>query len=344
MKKRVGVAISGGIDSAVAAFLLKKAGFEVVGFTMYLGINNFKSHSIEDAKKVCEKLEIPHYVLDLSNELEEIVIKRFINEYLEAKTPNPCVECNRFIKFGVFLERVLSAGCDFFATGHYAKIKKVGDDFLLKKSKDKTRDQTYFLYSIDKEKFKYIIFPLGNFTKERVKKIAQKYKLCENLNSESRDICFVPQGDYRKFILERVKEIKPGPIFDLEGNFLGMHKGIVFYTVGQKEGLGLRTNKPLYVINIDAKKNQIIVGEREFLKAEGLVAGRVNILVKRLPPEAEAKIRYSHKPAKCRVFLENGKLKIIFYEKQEAITPGQSVVLYQKDVVIGGGIIEEVLN
>ncbi len=351
MKKRVGVAISGGVDSAVATLLLKKE-FEVIGFTMYLGIDRFKdenflrfkSHTIEDAKKICEKLEIPHYILDLSKELEEMVIKKFISEYLKARTPNPCIECNRFVKFGVFLEKVLSKGCDFFATGHYAKVEKIGNGFLLKKAKDKSRDQTYFLYSISKEKFKHIIFPLANFTKERVRKIAQKYQLPVDLKSQSQDICFIPHRDYRKFISERVKDIKPGSILDLKGNFLGMHKGIVFYTVGQKEGLGINTDKPLYVVNMDAEKNQIIVGEREFLRAKGLIANRINILTSRLPSEAEAKIRYSHQPAKCKVSLENEKLKIIFYEEQEAITPGQSVVLYQKDVVIGGGIIEEVLN
>jgi len=353
MKKKVMVAMSGGVDSSVASLLLKQAGFEVVGVTMCLGVKAGDSdkprccglEAIEDAKRVCDKLGIPHYVMDFSEDLEEKVIDKFISEYIKGRTPNPCIECNRFLKFDVLLRKALSLGFNYLATGHYAGIEQNNGSFILKKARDKNKDQSYFLYPIKKERLKSILFPLFRFTKAQVRRIAQKAGLAVAAKPESQDICFVAKKDYRKFIEARIKKIKPGPILDLKKRVLGRHKGICFYTIGQREGLGISWRKPLYVISIDVTKNQIIVGERESLKAKSLVAGNLNFLIDELPEEnIFAKIRYGHKPARCKIKLSGNKLKVDFIRGQEAITPGQSVVLYHRDTVLGGGVIEEVVG
>ena len=350
MRKKVLVALSGGVDSSVSAFLLKKEGYDVIGVTMCFGIKTFDNKvrccglsAIEDAKNVCLKIGIPHYVLDFSKYLEEKVISKFVSEYLDGRTPNPCIDCNRFLKFGLLHEKAIAFGCDYLATGHYAKIEKKNGQFFLKKAKDKFKDQSYFLYPIKKEKLKLIIFPLEDLTKEETRKIAYDLDLPVKDKPQSQDICFVKDKNYHNLILEKTKNFIPGDIVDLNGKILGRHKGIFFYTIGQREGLGISSSKPLYVVKIDKKNNQIVVGEKEDLYARGLIASSLNLFVEDFPKEVSAKIRFRHQEARCNVYIKNDNAFVEFFEKQEAITPGQSVVFYKDDFVLGGGVIEEVI-
>lgn len=354
-KKKTLVAMSGGVDSSVAAYLLKKQGYEVAGVTMCFGIKEFGrkkpaccgSESIEDAKKVCLKLRIPHYVLDFSGHLEKEIIDKFISEYTNGRTPNPCVDCNKSLKFDVLLKKAFSLGFDYLATGHYARIAHKGKDVFLKRGKDLKKDQSYFLYSIKKSALKSILFPLGEFTKEEVRVIAKKIKLPVHDKPASQDICFIPERNYHRFLSARAgtREIR-GPIIHLDGTLLGSHKGASFFTVGQRGGLGVGYGHPLYVLSVNAKKNQLIVGKKEDLKSRALVAGEINMLVRKLPKRAHAQIRYNQQEARCKISLRDNenKVEVIFEEAQEAITPGQSVVFYCRDTVLGGGVIEKVLT
>ena len=346
------VAMSGGVDSSVAALLLKEQGCEVVGVTMCLGIKEGDDEkprccgveAIEDAKRVCRKLKIPHYVLNFSKELEKRIVNKFISEYLGGKTPNPCIDCNRYIKFGTLLKKTIAMGFDFLATGHYAKIEKNESSYVLKVPKDRAKDQTYFLYPIKNDTLQHILFPLAELAKEEVKAIARSKDLSVAEKPESQDICFVSQNDYRKFLLTRIKEPTPGPIVNRDGEVLGEHRGIAFYTIGQREGLGISFTCPLYVTFIDVDKNQIVVGKKKDLQAREFTVGDLNLLTEELPREILVKIRYAHKGAKGDIFLEKDKAKVVFAEEQEAITPGQAAVFYNNDVVLGGGVIEKVLD
>ena len=348
--KKVLVAMSGGVDSSCAAYLLKKKGYDVTGVTMCLGIKKANerkptccgAEAITDAKSVCIKLGIPHYVFDFSKHLEEKIIKRFVLEYSKGRTPNPCVDCNTFLKFDILLKKALSLGFDFLATGHYAKIVRRNGTCSLKKAKDKTKDQSYFLYSIKKDALKRILFPLGNLTKEEVRKLAKKAKLPVANKRESQNLCFIPDKNYHNFISERSKKIKHGPIVDSEGKILGEHNGALFYTVGQRGGIRIAREYPLYVLSIDTKSNKVVVGKREELKSKGLLAKEVNLLRGKHPKKVIARIRYNQGEARCKATLQNKRktLKFIFDKKQEAVTPGQSVVLYDKDTVLGGAVIE----
>jgi tRNA-specific 2-thiouridylase len=351
MNKKVLVAMSGGVDSSVAALLLKNGGYDVVGVTMCLGISGGEDQvkccgptAVDDAGRVCDRLKIPHYVFDYADELEEKVIARFISEYGKGRTPNPCVDCNRHLKFGSLLDKAKAMGFDFFATGHYADVEHNDTGSCLKRPQDRKKDQTYFLYPVPYGELKSLLFPLATFTKEEVRDMAKKASLPVAEKQESQDICFVTQKNYQDFLSERVKALKPGPFVDTKGNILGTHRGIAFYTVGQRGGLGISHRTPLYVISIDAPGNRVIVGEREELMAVGLVAHNVNVLSRPWPQEVYAKIRYRKKEALCEVDFENDRVKVTFAEKQEAITPGQSVVFYADDCVLGGGEIEEVLH
>lgn len=344
--------MSGGVDSSVAAFLLREQGYEVVGVTMCLGVDSKESkkpkccgpQAIDDAKKICDKLKIPHYVIDFSRDLQEKVIKKFVSEYSKGRTPNPCVDCNRYLKFGTLFKKAAALGFDFLATGHYARIDLSNNKYILKRPKDKMKDQTYFLYCIRKGALKSILFPLADYTKGEVREVARKIRLPIAEKPQSQDICFIPRGGHREFLSSRVRSVQSGPVMDIKGDVLGRHKGIVFYTIGQREGLGIAKGKPLYVVSIDSQKNQIVLGEKAYLKARGLIASDLNLFVEELPQRVYAKIRYSHPQAKCTVFHKDGMIKLIFQQAQEAVTSGQSVVLYDNDTVVGGGVIREALR
>jgi tRNA-specific 2-thiouridylase len=351
MRKKVLVAMSGGVDSSVAALLLKENGYAVTGATMCLGIREDGERTsccgldaIDDAKHVCNQLQIPHFVFDFAKEMEEHVINKFTAEYQRGKTPNPCIDCNRYLKFGILLDKARGIGFDYLATGHYARIEKRGDIWHLMRPKDRIKDQTYFLYPIKTGDLFSILFPLGYLNKEEVRTLAKKAGLHVAHKTESQDICFVTQGDYRQFFLEKNLSSVEGGIVDMAGNILGRHRGIIFYTIGQRSGLGISSKTPLYVVEIDARKNQVIVGEKKALQAKGLIAGDINLLTDELPIEVEAKIRYRKKPARCKISREGKNLKVIFKETQESITPGQAVVLYAGDEVLGGGVIEKVIR
>jgi tRNA-uridine 2-sulfurtransferase len=350
MTKKVLAAMSGGVDSSVAAMLLKNEGYDVSGVTMCLGIaaqgddaRCCGADAIDDAKRVCDRLGIPHYVFDYAAELEDKVIAKFVSEYRIGRTPNPCVECNRHLKFGSLLEKAKGLGFDFLATGHYATIEKNEEGYCLSRAKDKKKDQTYFLYAIPYAGLGNVLFPLASLTKDEVRDVAKKESLPVAEKQESQDICFVTQKNYQQFLLDRGQEIKPGLIVDRQGKILGRHRGIIFHTIGQRGGLGISHKTPLYVVSIDPDKNRIVVGEKKDLMAKGLSAGNINRLVQSWPGQVYAKIRYRKKEALCEVTAEDGRLKVIFSDEQEAITPGQSVVFYDHDRVLGGGEIEEVL-
>ncbi len=352
MKDKVVIAISGGVDSSVAALLLKEQGHEVVGITMCLGVAEGAGghvkccgpREIEDARRVCQMLEIPHYVMDFAGDLEEHIVKPFVEEYRSGRTPNPCVACNRFIKFGTLLEKAMAMGFDFLATGHYAGIAMRGGKPLLIRSGETRKDQTYFLHAVRRETLGRIRFPLAHLTKERVRQVAREKGLPVSDKQESQDICFIPKGGYGVFLRSRGIEMNPGEFVDRKGSLVGGHGGFALYTTGQRARRGGRTGDPLYVIAVDAKRNQVVVGGKDDLLASSLVADRINLLVDDLPDRCVAKIRYAHRGAPCRVAFEGDLLRVVFDEPQVAITPGQYVVLYDGDIVLGGGVIREAVK
>ena len=353
MKKFVAVAMSGGVDSSVAAALLKKQGHEVVGLTMCFNLaeKDGKRPSccgltgIEDARRVCQKLGIRHYVINLDKDFSRDVIQNFYQEYLNGRTPNPCVRCNQFIKFGILLKKALNLGAKFLATGHYARIVKSKQGYLLKKAKDLKKDQSYFLYRLNQQELKHIIFPLGNFTKPQIRKMAADFGLSVAEKKDSQEICFLPDGKHGDLIKAKgLNKVKPGDLIDKDGNILGQHQGIPFYTIGQRHGLGVAKGYPLYVTQINAKDNRIIVGTRQDAYASEFTIKEGHFLSKPFKKKVEIKvrIRYNHKEVPAVVYPAKEKLKIIFKKPQFAITPGQSAVCYDRDTVLGGGIIQKV--
>ena len=349
-KSKILVAMSGGVDSSVAAYLLKEDGHDVVGVTMCLGVTDVLDDSkikccgaeaINDAKNVCQKLGIAHYVLDFSTDLENKVIQNFVDEYISGKTPNPCVRCNEYLKFGKLLEYTKNMGFDYLATGHYAKIDKVGGTCYLSRPKDRKKDQTYFLYSIKRSDLSMILFPLSDQTKDKIREVAHAANLAVASKSQSQDVCFVPGNDYKRFVAERIGEIESGDIINLSGDVLGKHKGIINYTRGQRGGLGVSVGKPQYVVEIDPKNNKIVIGNKEDLLTNKLIANNVNRLVDDIPEKVFVQIRYGHKQASCSLnFIASDKVSIVFDVSQETVTKGQSVVFYKNDTVLGGGTIE----
>ena len=346
---RVLVAMSGGVDSSVAAALLKEEGYEVIGVTLDLGVRDDSGCcGLESAKRVAGKLGVPHYTLDLKDLFHREIVLPFCREYSLGRTPNPCIRCNRTVKFEVLLRKAGEFGADLIATGHYARVEfdRALGRYTLKKGVDRAKDQSYMLYLLTQEQLGRATFPLGDLTKEEVRAIARRMGLHTAGRPESQEICFVPDGRYPELVGRYFPEaLRPGPILDTEGEVLGRHKGIAYYTVGQRRGLGLALGRPLYVVRIDPERNAIVVGGKEEVLAEGLLASDVNLVsVPEIsePMKVKAKVRYRHPEADATVFpLEDGKLLVKFSEPQEAVTPGQSVVFYLGDVVVGGGTIEE---
>ena len=340
---KVLLGMSGGVDSSVSAILLQKQVYEVIGCTMLL--YGKENKSIEDAKKVCETLGIPHHTFDLEKEFNCYVIQKFIDEYKMARTPNPCVECNKKMKFGIFYEKARELGCDYIATGHYARIEfsKKYNQYVLRKSEEERKDQTYFLYNIPKEELEHIIFPLQDYNnKEEIRDIASKEGLDVAKKKDSQEICFIEDNDYQRFLLEHMKEkSKKGNIRLKSGEILGTHKGLINYTIGQRKGLGISYSYPLYVIDLDYKKNEVIVGKEEDLYRKKLFAKELNFQVETKEKfECFAKIRYRAKESKAIVRKACDGVEVEFEKPQRAITKGQSVVFYDEDgIVLGGGVI-----
>lgn len=345
--------MSGGVDSSVAAALLQKQGHDTYGITFKLfcyAKNKTQERaccsleSINNARRVCQKLDIPHYIVDISKKFEKEIIKNFINEYIAGRTPNPCVRCNQFIKFPALINYAKKLKIDFVATGHYVRIKKDKSGFHLSKGKDKKKDQSYFLWGIIQEQLKYILFPIGDYKKTETFNLAKKFSIADCINKkESQEICFVG-GDYRAFLAKKAKNhLKKGPILDVKGKKIGEHKGLLFYTIGQRTGLGISAYNPLYVIKIDVKKNTLIVGEDKEAYLKGLKVKNINFISGKIPKNsfsAKVKIRYGMEGEKAIVFPENrNRAKIIFSKPQRAITSGQSAVFYNRDEALGGGII-----
>ncbi len=348
-KSRILVAMSGGVDSSVAALLLKQKGHDITGVTMCLGIPDSRDDSkarccgadaIQDAKKVCVKLDMAHHVLDFAEDMQKEVIDNMVSEYSQGRTPNPCVRCNNSLKFRKLLDYAKKTGFDFLATGHYAKR----EHGCLKKPLDRKKDQTYFLYGIKKEDLDFVFFPLSDITKDDVRQEAQKNGLPVADKPQSQDICFIPGRNYKAFLDARMAPPAPGPIVHRNGDILGEHKGICFYTIGQREGLGIGFGTPLYVVSIDARTNCLVVGSKEDLLGKELLVKDINLLHDDFSDGLTAKIRYAHQPASCVVARQGDTLRVVFKEFQESITPGQSIVFYQGDVVLGGGLIDKVMG
>ncbi|PKM88556.1 MAG: tRNA 2-thiouridine(34) synthase MnmA [Firmicutes bacterium HGW-Firmicutes-12] len=359
--KRVVVGMSGGVDSSVAAALLLEEGYDVIGVTMEIGLCALNGHSepslsmekaVTDARIVANSLGIPHYVMNFRNLFTEKVINYFTAEYLRGKTPNPCIACNRYIKFGEFLEEAKKLDADYIATGHYARIEYdvKNDRFSLMRGKDLSKDQSYVLYNLGQEQLKHILFPLGIYTKGQIRQKAEQLNLTVAKKSESQEICFIPDNDYKGFLQKQVttEEIKPGFFLNTKGEVIGNHAGLPYYTVGQRKGLGMALGYPAYVVAIQPEKNTVIIGREEEVFQQGLWSINNNFIdfdCLQVPLEIEAKIRYSAKPAPAEIsWVEGERVRVLFHEPQRAITPGQSVVYYRGDRVIGGGVIEEVIH
>jgi tRNA-specific 2-thiouridylase len=343
-QKRVAVAMSGGVDSSVAAVLLKQAGYEVSGIHMGLGAD-IMSNNLAGLERTCKLLDMPLYKLDLEREFKQLVIDYFCQEYGRGRTPNPCVACNQYIKFSIVLEGALETGADYFATGHYACVEATQEGYKLKKAVDITKDQSYFLYSLGQEQLRHLLLPLGELTKERVKSIARELNLPASGHHDSQDVCFIPDNDYRSFIAEHIP-LKAGEIVDINGKVLGEHGGLALYTIGQRQGLGIASDEPLYVLKIDAESNRITVGSREQALHNVLVARSLSWVSGKSPPEPmeiTAKIRYKAPEAAAELYPGDDGVEVRFVEPQSAMAPGQSVVFYQGDEVLGGGIIDAVI-
>jgi tRNA-specific 2-thiouridylase len=339
--------MSGGVDSSLAAALLKEEGYQVIGLAMRLwsqggaeGVESSKK--VDDARRVCQILGIPFHVIDLERQFQAWVIDYFCEEYRQGRTPNPCIVCNQKIKFDLLLKEALKLGADYLATGHYARIDSSLGSHRLLKAIDRAKDQSYFLYTLRQEELKHLLFPLGGYRKDEVRRMAKEKGLPTYDKGESQELCFIPNGNYRSFLAERLPQ-KPGEIVDLEGRLLGRHQGIAYYTIGQRHGLGIASAEPLYVISIDAQSNTLVVGSGEELWSDTLLASKLSFISGEAPQgdtEVRAKIRYKSHEAKAVLSPKGEFVELRFDEPQRAITPGQGVVFYRGDEVFGGGIIE----
>lgn len=362
MKKRIIAAMSGGVDSSVAAALLVKEGYEVIGVTMRLGSqdsvepdpekpNCCSIDSVEDARRVATQLGIPHYPVNYEQIFAKEVIGYFFDGYSSGRTPNPCVICNRDLKFGRLLDLAKNVQADYIATGHYARVEydEAHGRFLLRKGVDASKDQSYTLFALSQDQLSHMLTPLGTYTKKEVRQVAKSFGLKTANKPESQDLCFIADNDYNRYLREHIPErIKSGPIYDTSGKLLGEHRGIVFYTIGQRRGLRLSVGHPLYVVKIDAKNNALIVGREDELLKKELVVENVNFIsISELkePIRASIKIRYNDVGYEGMLYpQEDGSVKlvkVVFDKPRRAITPGQVAVFYEGDIVIGGGWIAE---
>lgn len=350
--------MSGGVDSSVAAYLLKEQGYDVIGVTMQIWQEDKEYEereggccslsAVDDARRVADKIGIPFYVLNFRDSFKKNVIDYFIDEYMEGKTPNPCIACNKYLKFDELLKKAQAIGADYIATGHYAKIEEHNGRYILVKSDDDKKDQTYALYNMTQEQLAHTLMPCGEYTKDRIREIAKEIGLDVHNKKDSEEICFISDNNHGKYISEAMPgKVKQGNFVDKDGNILGKHKGIVYYTIGQRKGLGLAMGRPVFVTDINPLTNEVVVGAEEDIFKTDLICKDINFIAfdnldKSL--ELKAKIRYSAKPATATITpLENGKVRVSFKEKQRAITKGQSVVFYLDDLVVGGGIIESLV-
>jgi len=353
MNKKVMVGMSGGVDSSVAAALLKEQGCEVVGVTMQIWQDDKKDaagsccslSAVDDARRVANKLDIPYYVLNFKEIFDQKVIEYFTSEYLRGKTPNPCIACNRYIKFDEFLRKARSMGMDYVATGHYATVVMENGRYLLKRSASLAKDQTYPLYNLTQDQLAHTLFPLAPFEKTQVREMAKKLGLGVATKPDSQDICFVTDHNYAGFIEEKTGvKTKLGNFVDQQGQILGQHRGLFHYTIGQRKGLGIATGKPMFVTKIDTDTNEVVLGEEQDILSDTLIAADLNwIAFDELtkPLQVTAKIRYGFREAPAIVKqLGDGQVEVVFDQPQRAITSGQSVVFYQGDTVVGGGIIQ----
>ena len=356
-KQRVVVAMSGGVDSSMAAAILHAEGYQVIGVTLQIWPSNKEANeverfggccgveAIESARRVASKLGIPHYVMNFRDIFTQKVISDFCREYSLGHTPNPCIACNQYINFGAFLDRVLQMGADYLATGHYARIESSANGYRLLKGVDKSKDQSYFLYRLGQKELQHLIFPVGDRHKAGVRRLVAELGLPAAARRESQDICFIPNDDYRSFVDKHVP-LRAGDIVDTEGRTLGQHRGLARYTVGQREGLGIASNKRRYVIKLDAASNRLVVGTQDQLLKNALPADDLHWVsgeAPKEPIEVTARVRYRSPEAAATVHLKDGVAEVQFHKPQKAIAPGQSIVFYQGDSVLGGGIITDSL-
>ena len=350
MRKKILVGMSGGVDSSLTAALLLKRGFEVIGVTMLLEDGNFHERSccsskeVEDAAAVAEKLGIKFHVVDLREDFHKAVMNHFVAEYLNGRTPNPCVRCNREIKFGKLFDFATSIGADFLATGHYARVVFEDGRFKLKRATDEHKDQSYVLYNLTAEKLAKILLPLGEFSKAKTRRLAAEMNLPVAHKPDSQEICFVPDDDYKNFLKDfapNADALQAGDIVDAGGKVLGRHGGVANYTIGQRKGLGIAAPQALYVTRLDVDNRQVVVGTGDKLFSESLTACDAHWIYKpTFPKTLQAKIRYGSRTTACIVAEDENFLRVKFKETVRAITPGQSIVFYDGEEVLGGAIIE----
>jgi tRNA-specific 2-thiouridylase len=347
MSKSVFVAMSGGVDSSVTAFLLKQTGYDVQGIHLELSHNSDLKPELEHfgLEHTCRSLGIPLHYLHLEERFKSLIIDYFCHEYSLGRTPNPCVRCNKNIKFGLLLEKVIEMGGDYLATGHYASVKTSLEGNCLHKGVDKAKDQAYFLYVLGQKQLNHVLFPLGGMLKSQVKQIAAELGFPSAVIKESQDICFIPDNDSKAFLSSRLPS-QPGEIVDIEGNILGKHQGLAFYTIGQRQGMGVSAGERLYVTRLETETNRLVIGPHTDLYKSTLLAKELNWISGSPPQGVEqvnAKLRYRSAEAKAKLNFVGDKVEVSFEEPQRAIASGQSVVFYLEDRVIGGGIIEQTL-